>query len=626
MARILVVDDRPTNRQLLLAVLGYAGHQLVEAADGAEALQRVHEQAPDLIITDILMPIMSGFEFVQHLRADNTLRATPVIFYTASYSEPQALKLAEACEVRIVLPKPCEPERVLMAVNEALNLHLSVQLPAASKQRVAFAARDAMLVENLLSSHLRDLNSVRRGFIEIIERHAGLPVDQDALSYLSGNYSKAIAGLSLMAARLSTLVQAGFDLLQERDAEQVARHCFDAACNIIGSTNAAIVLFDDDPTKIRFVFTKGIDSALFGTPGARLPEWLRALSLEHHAIRLRPVQSGDALPGFPSQHPAVSSYLGVPIATTDQTYGWLYFVNRLGAAEFSDDDERIAVTLALQAALLQENFSLYDMLQNHAVQLQLEVAERLNAERELTRVNESLEARVAERTAELQVANAELEAFSYSVSHDLRGPLTAIAGFTQLLMNEQRTSGPGNEQRTFLHHIETAVLRTMAIIDALMRLSQLSRQALDRRPVNVMTLVIESVEMMRQQDRGRSIDVQIQELPDCVGDAGMLQQLFANLLSNAFKFTRHKPNARITIGCIRHPGEDAYFVADNGVGFNPDHAARLFAAFQRDHTAAQFEGAGVGLSIVQRIVTRHGGRIWAETKPGEGASFYFTLG
>jgi len=625
MAKILVVDDRPTNRQLLLTLLGYSGHQMFEAADGAEALARVHADRPDLVITDILMPTMSGYEFVQRLRHDDDAdtQRMPVIFYTATYSEPQAIKLAEACDVKIVLPKPCDPERVLAAVNETLQLNQSMPLPQAAQQRVAVAAREARLAENVMADYLRDLNAVKQGFVELVERPAPSGIDHTQLTELSTMFSRTIAGLSLMAARLSALVHAGLALLHERDAEQVVRHAFDAACGVVGSSYAAIGVFTEDEAHLRFVFAKNIATDIYNkSHGWQL---IDMLSHQRNVIRLK-AEPEEYVLGLPTGHPPVSSFLGVPIATADQIYGWMYFGDRLGAEEFSDEDERVAATLALQLALLHENFLLYDTLQNHAVKLQLEMAERRRAEQELLRLNESLEARVAERTAELQVANKELEAFTFSVSHDLRAPLTTIAGFVKLLLQEDASALGAAEQHSFLQYIDTSTHRAMSIIDALLRLSQLSRQMLERQPVDLNVLVSEVARNLSLQQPDRQVTVEVAALPVCMGDAELLKQVFANLLSNAFKFTRPQPNAKVTVGWRRQDDSNVYFVADNGVGFNPAHSEKLFAAFQRDHSDAQFEGTGIGLSIVQRIVQRHGGRAWAESTPNQGATFYFSLG
>lgn len=625
MAKILVVDDRPTNRQLLLTLLGYGGHELIEAADGAEALRHAYADHPDLVITDILMPTMSGYEFVQRLRADSTLNSTPVIFYTATYSEPQALKLAASCKVKIVLPKPCEPERILAAVNEALDTNHPLVLPQEERRRVAIVAREAMLAEDMLSEYLRDLNSVKQGFTEIIDRSMPAPTDLSEMESLSNLFSRTLASLSSLTARLSALVPAGLDLLQERDPAQAVSRCFDAACGVIGSTYAAIGVFDENEVALRFLLTKGLDAEVLHADGGRQVALLADLLEQRCVIRLK--STAGPLPGMTKVHPSITNFLGLPIASSDQVFGWMYFADRLGADEFTEEDERVGATLALQLALLYENFLLYDTLQNHAVQLQLEMAERQHAEHELRQLNESLEARIDERTSELSIANRELEAFSYSVSHDLRAPLTSIAGFTKLLLQEDMTAdAAGAERRSFLLHIDKATQRTMTIVDTLLRLSQLSRQALDKGPVNMMALAKEVAEQLPLPEPARQIEVDVGTMPHCIGDEAMLKQVYVNLLSNAFKFTRHQTHAQIRVGWIQLGKEAAYFVADNGVGFNPQHAQRLFTAFQRDHSEAQFEGTGIGLSIVQRVVERHGGRVWAESNPGEGATFYFTVG
>ncbi|MDB6036965.1 MAG: hypothetical protein JWM99_806 [Verrucomicrobiales bacterium] len=224
----------------------------------------------------------------------------------------------------------------------------------------------------------------------------------------------------------------------------------------------------------------------------------------------------------------------------------------------------------------------------------------------------------------LEAANKELEAFSYSVSHDLRAPLRAIDGFSNLLLKKFFTQMPAEAQR-LLNTVVSSAKHMSQLIDDLLSFSRLGRQPLSKRPVNISALVRGVVEELRKEQGDRHIEVKIGDLPDCIGDHSLLKQVFINLLSNAFKYTRQKEMADVEVGFRRQEGESIYFVKDNGAGFDMQYADKLFGVFQRLHGADEFEGNGVGLSIVQRIVHRHGGRIWAEAKVGEGATFYFTL-
>jgi signal transduction histidine kinase len=233
-----------------------------------------------------------------------------------------------------------------------------------------------------------------------------------------------------------------------------------------------------------------------------------------------------------------------------------------------------------------------------------------------------LELRVETRTSELLAANKELEAFSYSVSHDLRAPLRAIAGFVQIL-DEDHGATLDPAARRHLERVKVNAQRMGQLIDDLLAFSRIGRAPIQKQNVDL-TAMASAVAHDAIAASGRAIALSIAPLPPCVGEASLLNQVFVNLISNAVKFTAKVPNAAITIGC-RINGETVYFVRDNGVGFDERYAEKLFGVFQRLHRAADFEGTGVGLAIVQRVITRHGGRIWAEGKLNEGATFYFTL-
>ncbi len=240
---------------------------------------------------------------------------------------------------------------------------------------------------------------------------------------------------------------------------------------------------------------------------------------------------------------------------------------------------------------------------------------------------EELERRVAERTRELKEANEALETFSYSVSHDLRAPLRAIDGFSRILMQEHAAQLSG-EARDYLHLVREGTRQMGRLVDDLLAFSRLGRQALRKQTVETGRLVRQCLDDLVGEQQGRRVELVVGALPPCQADPALLKQVWVNLLSNAVKYTRNRELARIEIGCRGGGGngEPVFFVKDNGVGFDMRYAHKLFAVFQRLHRAEDYEGSGVGLAIVQQIVSRHGGRVWAEAEPGEGATFFFTLG
>jgi PAS domain S-box-containing protein len=253
-----------------------------------------------------------------------------------------------------------------------------------------------------------------------------------------------------------------------------------------------------------------------------------------------------------------------------------------------------------------------------------DVTDRKLADEEVRRLNVELEQRVRARTAELEAANADLEAFNYSVSHDLRAPLRHVEGFTRILQADYGADFPPEVQH-YLERIAGAAQRMSQLIEALLELSRVGRTTPQVRPVDLGALVRAALDELRPRDDARPIEFVLGALPMVSGDPRLLRQLFDNLLDNAIKFTRDMPAPRIEVGSEQHNGDLVVFVRDNGVGFDPQYAARLFHVFHRLHSAEQFEGTGVGLSIVKRITEKHGGRVWASATPGRGATFYCSL-
>ncbi len=585
MAHILVVDDRAPNRDYLVTVLGYYGHTVAEAADGVEALASIAQACPDLVITDLLMPNMDGEELARSLRDNPATSDLPVIFYTAAYFAREAGDIAARVGVRWVQPKPSEPRAIMEVVGQALGTPQVLARPAQRWSDSSATADPSHMFQGLSQR----LDQLLGGVTALTGAQEKSPEVLDVLH--------SVHGLGL---RLASLVKLGMESASERNPAALADLFCGAAQDILSARYVGVVMLEPQTGALRHFAARGLNvptQAAVAADIATCAAGRRMLSDRHQVRMLVAAQQGDET-GLPPAHPPVANFLACAVLAREDASGWMYVAERMGGQGFTTDDERVIRALAAQLGAAWESVMLYAQLDR----------------------------RVAERTRELEAAIKELESFSYSVSHDLRGPLQGISGFAAVLERKFAQALPPDARR-YLDLVQRNALRMETLIDELLRFSRLGHQPLGPiKTVSMQRLARECLDELAPEITRRAIEVELGELPDATGSATLLRQVLANLLGNAVKYTRREPQARVQLGCEPMDGEQVYFVRDNGAGFDMQYADALFGVFRRLHTDDEFEGTGIGLATVQRIVNRHGGRIWAQAAVDKGATFFFTLG
>jgi PAS domain S-box-containing protein len=350
MATILVVDDRPINREFFATLLGYRGHQILEAQDGAEALESVKTNRPHLVICDILMPTMDGYEFVHQLRADPATANIPIIFSTAHYLDREARSLAEACGVTHTILKPAEPEEVLRVVDAALG----ISEPAAPLPAEDFDREHRRRLTDKLAQKTQELTRVNE--------------------------------------RLTALIELGQQLAAERDPLYLLESFCHSARRIVGAKYAAILVLADDRETVRHFYTSGMQpdtASRIGAPPVGRGLFRKLLS-EGGLVRVSDVKQDSRSEGFPPNHPHMSSFLGAAIASSSGIYGALYLTDKLGFDEFSEADEKLIAMLVAQVGVAYENARRFEELQRRAAQLQETVSQRERAEQSVRESEEAL--------------------------------------------------------------------------------------------------------------------------------------------------------------------------------------------------------------------------------------------
>lgn len=525
-ARILIVDDEVAQMRALCDTLEFQGYATTGFASAHAALADLERNEYDVVLTDLMMPQMSGIELLEAAqRIDPNLVG---VVMTGHGTIDTAVDAMKAGSIDYVL-KPFKLGAITAVLTRAL---------AARRLRMEnLELREAVSIYDLSVSLTSVLDS-RVVPQRVVEAAMQLP--------------HAAGACVLVTVAQGEALEVGAAVGSLREAHEHGRVPY-------GSELA------DWVARVRDEMTKTTWQA-------------SSLPLEH------PV-------------PGLGRCLALPMLATGTLIGILCF---------SSSQQRSVRGGQIKALTILANTA----------------ATALDA----ARLVEEMEYRVERRTAELKAANEELEAFSHSVSHDLRAPLRAIAGYTEMISEEFAAQLPQEARRLF-DNIHTNTTRMQALIADLLDFARFSRAPMNVQPIDMRALAMEVWREQQAAAGATDAEIRIAPLPTCSADASLLRQVWINLLSNALKYSRHRNPPRIEVGASRADGgnEITFFVRDNGAGFDMKQAHRLFDVFQRLHDASEFEGTGVGLSIVRRIIARHGGRVWAEGQPGQGASFYFTL-
>ncbi|MDD5300126.1 MAG: ATP-binding protein [Gallionella sp.] len=417
---------------------------------------------------------------------------------------------------------------------------------------------------------------------------------------------EALAESQKRELEFSALLEASRTILEYRDFSQAARRIFDSCKNLTGATAGYVALLNEAGDENLVLFLDAGGRTCMVDPSLPMP--VRGLRGEAYGapktVYENSFMSSPWIKYMPEGHVRLDNVLFAPLLIGGKAVGVMGIANKPGG--FTERDAHIATAFGDIAALsLSNNWTLDKLAKSEA---------------EVNNLNKEL----GRHVAEIEAANKELEAFSYSVSHDLRAPLRAIDGFSRSLLDDHADK-LDDEGKRLLNVVCSSAQKMGQLIEDLLVYSRAGRQEVSTSEVDMENLARVALDDLQWATAGRDLFVEIKPLPPAHGDLSMLRQVWFNLISNAIKFTRPKSPAQIEVGGTAGETELVYYVKDNGVGFNMQYVDKLFGVFQRLHRADEFEGSGIGLASVKRIITRHGGRVWAEGKINEGATIYFAL-
>ena len=605
---ILIVDDKVNNIYALEQILDKPDRKLIRASNGKEALKTVLNKDICLIILDVQMPEMDGFEVAQILKSNKRTKDIPIIFVSAEKKEHQFIMKGFEEGAIDYLNKPLDKE--ITEAKVAVLIKLYLQQKELKEKNIALE-KYALLINNS-ADIICIINPKTLKFEEVNNAiHTLLGYTKDEVKdtplpyYLHEDYRQKVISYSQ---------ESNDKLFFETQLYDKKRAIKWFQWNIVNKNNLWFANARDitDAKEVEeiknylaAVVKQSHDAIYLHNPEGKIISWNEGAEhiygfTETEALNMN---IWNIVPDYLLQeaHNVVDSILEgrqIQALETKRITKFGKIIDVVFSASVITDSNNILKSVAIT---------------------ERDITQQKKSDLEIKKLNKDLKNNVVQ----LESTNKELEAFSYSVSHDLRAPLRSINGYAQIIQNEYNTT-LDDELRRLLGVIQSNAKKMSTLIDELLAFSKLGRKEIVKTTIDTNEMV-KNILAEQETDKKPNLKIQTGDLPPIEGDNTLIYQVFVNLISNAIKYSSKKPESEIEINAAEEEDEITYFVKDNGTGFNMEYADKLFGVFQRLHSDEEFEGTGVGLAIVQRIIAKHGGRVWAEGETDKGATFYFSL-
>jgi PAS domain S-box-containing protein len=605
---ILIVDDKPTNLYALEQMLIKPGRNIISATSGREALSTVLNNEISLIILDVQMPEMDGFEIAQILKSNKRTSDIPIIFASAEKKDHHFVMKGFGEGALDYLQKPLDKEITEAKVSVLLKLHLQrkeLVEKNASLEKYALLINNSADIICIINAKTLKFEESNNAFYSLMGYDAEEVKGSSLLFYLTEDFRDKIEKLARdMREHFSFETQ----VYTKKHALRWL-HWKIVNKNGLWFSNARDITETKEVEEIKNYLTAVVkqsnDAIYLLNPHGDIISWNNGAESiyefsEREALNMNIL---NIVPDF-----LINEAQDV---ITNVMNG--YEVQSLETKRISKSGKIIEVLFSATVITDTDN-----VLKSIAI-TEKDITEQKKSQLEISELNANLKKNVAQ----LEVINEELESFSYSISHDLRAPLRAINGYAQIILEEYQAGFDGELKRLF-GVIQKNANRMGLLIDDLLSFSKLGRKELVKVSIDTNDMVKQIIREMQESVDGKTV-INVKTLLPADGDYTLVYQAFVNLISNAIKYSSKKDKPEIEINSFESGEEHIYYVKDNGSGFNMDYADKLFGVFQRLHGDNEFEGTGVGLAIVKRVILKHRGRVWAESEVNKGATFYFSL-